>query len=298
MHKPASRRTVRGLKWVLMAFVFLSPVHCQAQESSRCNGNRTVEDAWGTKVASETIAFLTQLQRALRAGDKKQIASPVHYPLRVFDGSLTIEISSPSDLVTRYSSVFSRDVRQAILTQSGECLFGNDQGMMIGNGQVWFELESSGEMKIITINKIGQTEGLLPQGNADEAPVANGPNVPSFVFGRWKIVGFVEVGGHAAEPKERARTEIGRSFTIGAHSFEHDRDFLYYENAACKNPSYRMTNENGDKGSLAFYALKQADKGKFLIVSCGNRSSYSVELAKDHHLAVYYDGWFFFLTKF
>ena len=43
-------------------------------------------------------------------------------------------------------------VREAILKQSQECLFGNDQGVMIGNGQIWFQPEPSGKMKIITIN--------------------------------------------------------------------------------------------------------------------------------------------------
>jgi hypothetical protein len=43
-------------------------------------------------------------------------------------------------------------VRQAIGQQSAKCLFGNYQGAMIGNGEVWFSQQQRGGMKIITVN--------------------------------------------------------------------------------------------------------------------------------------------------
>jgi hypothetical protein len=34
-----------------------------------------------------------------------------------------------------------------------------------------------------------------------------------------------------------------------------------------------------------------------VVVSCGGRPMYYFELAKGNQLAIYYDGWFFFLEK-
>ena len=157
---PAIRRTNNEpgtLKWlagwmVLPLVILLSHGLCLAQDSSRCGGDSTVEDAWGPTVASEARSFLVRLQRIVKTGDKKQLASLIHYPIRVLDGDHSIEISSPSRFVEKYSSILTPDVKHAILAQSATCLFGNGQGMMIGRGQLWFQKESSGDMKIITIN--------------------------------------------------------------------------------------------------------------------------------------------------
>ena len=138
--------------WLVLALApLLSHALCRAQDTSRC-ANSTVEDAWGPAVASEARSFLVRLQRIVKTGDKKQFASLIHYPIRVLDGKHSIEISSPSDFVEKYSSILTPDVKHAILAQSATCLFGNGQGMMVGRGQLWFRKESSGDMKIITIN--------------------------------------------------------------------------------------------------------------------------------------------------
>ena len=115
-------------------------------------GHSTVEDARGPTVAAEARSFLLKLQRIVKMNDKKQFSSLVHYPIRVLDGDRAIEISSPTELVDKYSTVLRADVKHAILAQSARCPFGNGQGMMVGKGQLWFQKESNGEMKIVTIN--------------------------------------------------------------------------------------------------------------------------------------------------
>jgi hypothetical protein len=120
--------------------------------------------------------------------------------------------------------------------------------------------------------------------------------VPQFVYGQWTITKFVEVGGHAAETKERAQGQIGKTLRIAFQSFRHDSKFLWFDDT-CKNASYRMKETDSEKGSLGFYGLEQEESGQFLIVTCNKRDSYSLEVAKNQELAVYYDGWFFFLRK-
>ena len=163
----AIRRINKGLgqweclgAWLALPLVIvLSCAPCHAQDASHC-GHSTVEDAWGATVASEAKSFLIKLQSIVKTNNKKQFASLVHYPIRVLDGDHSTEIYSPSDFVEKYSSIVTSDVRHAISVQPANCLFANGQGMMIGRGQLWFQKESSGDMKIITINlrapKVGE----------------------------------------------------------------------------------------------------------------------------------------------
>lgn len=58
-----------------------------------------------------------------------------------------------------------------------------------------------------------------------------------------------------------------------------------------------MKETDGGDGSLGFYGLEQEESGQFLVVSCNNREMYFFEVAKNQELAVYYNGWFFFLQK-
>jgi hypothetical protein len=120
--------------------------------------------------------------------------------------------------------------------------------------------------------------------------------VPQFVYGPWTITKFVEVGGHARQTKERAQEQIGKTLKIENKSFDHDSKFLWFEDS-CKSVSYRMQATDNEEGSLGFYGLEQRGSGQFLVVRCSNRDMYFLELAKDKELAVYCDGWFFFLRK-
>jgi hypothetical protein len=151
--------------FTLLLLLLLSPGITRAQDSSPCEGS-TVEDAWGAEVASQAKSFLATLQRVVKINDKAQFALLAHYPLRVLDGNHKIEIVSATDLNQKYSTILVPDVRQAILGQSAQCLFANGQGAMIGKGQVWFQKEPSGEMKIITIN-LGAPKQRIVQKTSD-----------------------------------------------------------------------------------------------------------------------------------
>jgi len=129
--------------------------------------------------------------------------------------------------------------------------------------------------------------------------------VPSTIRGTWVIYKFTEVGGHAGETIELAQAQIGRTLRIGRLTFEHDKDALWFGHTPCKNARYMIeTHKNsqydvGDKGSLGFYGLEPAesDRDEFLVVSCAKRAVCTLEFARNHELAVYYDGWFFFLKQ-
>jgi hypothetical protein len=110
---------------------------------------------------------------------------------------------------------------------------------------------------------------------------------------RWK-------SGVQPEKSLAARAQIGKALKIGPQSFSHDNNLLWLGTTPCKNVHYKMRVESSDesgKGSLGSYGLESAEVGQFVIVNCDKQDVCSLELAKNQELAVYFDGWFFFLRK-
>ncbi len=128
--------------------------------------------------------------------------------------------------------------------------------------------------------------------------------IPAFVYGTWKIHRLEEVGGHAGEKPEFAQKEIGRKITFGRKAVNYDKDFLFFD-PRCGRVSYTFEvhviarNEVGEKGALDFYGLNPVKEGQIqnVVVRCNGRPQYYFELAASNQLAIYYDGWFFFLEQ-
>jgi len=139
------------LAWLLLLVWTLLPVQAQtAAETQPCPGSTV--DLQGADVARKSRAFLAELQTAVKNGDRDKIASMISYPLLVIHGSRKARITSQAQFLSHYDTIFDAHVRQTIAQQSARCLFGNYQGAMIGNGEVWFSEQQNGSMKIITVN--------------------------------------------------------------------------------------------------------------------------------------------------
>jgi len=141
---------------ILLLFLTIGPAktNCNAQNATASCQNSTVADAWGPEFTSEAKSFFTVLQGAIKAGDKKQFASLIKYPVHVYGKNEAYEIATPAEMVRRYSSIITTESQQAIVAQSPDCLFGNGEGVMAGGGRIWFQKQADGQMRIVTLNII------------------------------------------------------------------------------------------------------------------------------------------------
>lgn len=114
--------------------------------------NSTVDTspAFGPARAAKAKAFLLELQHAVKQDDRKKVASMVRYPLTVPAGKRRT-IRTRAQFVSGYAGIITEAVRQSVLNQDPECLFGNDRGAMIGRGSVWFDQRPAG-FGIIAVN--------------------------------------------------------------------------------------------------------------------------------------------------
>jgi hypothetical protein len=83
--------------------------------------------------------FLSQLQGAVRANKRDGVIRLIRFPLRVNANGNSRTYRDAASVRADYDRIFTPSVRQAILNQKFDRLFGRDQGLMIGDGQIWFD---------------------------------------------------------------------------------------------------------------------------------------------------------------
>ncbi len=108
------------------------------------------------------LAFFQELKDAVIRDDRKAVAGLIHYPLDVFAGRRRTVVRTPAELLKRYHEVFNPNVIRAVTAQEPSALFANWQGVMLGNGQIWFSGVCAGKdrntpcadktIKVITVN--------------------------------------------------------------------------------------------------------------------------------------------------
>ncbi len=82
--------------------------------------------------------FLQELQRAVSAHDRNQIAGMVSYPLKTRIAGHEVKLDTPRHFLAHFDELLPQRSLDAITAQSFAGLFANSQGVMIGSGEVWF----------------------------------------------------------------------------------------------------------------------------------------------------------------
>jgi len=113
--------------------------------------NQRLDELFG--VHEPYRAFFAQLQKAVAADDRQAVAAMVEYPIEATIGGRNVKIRDAKHFVTNYGKVITPKVKDAVIRQRYEDLFANWQGVMIGDGEVWFSgIDGKNTVKIITIN--------------------------------------------------------------------------------------------------------------------------------------------------
>jgi hypothetical protein len=140
----------RPIRAVILAAGLIASAFSQGAAKVDC-GHSTVAD-FSPSLEPKANAFLTSLKAAVKAQDKHKVAGMAQYPLLVnmFKGHK--QIKTAAQFIAEYDRLFTPSMRKAIEEQTPACLFANWQGVMIGDGEVWFEEQSNGSMKLKTLN--------------------------------------------------------------------------------------------------------------------------------------------------
>lgn len=145
------------LKQVFLAALFIGLAGIvTAQARSAEEMNATLDDLYGDHAPYH--AFFEKLKKAVAENDKKAVASMVDYPFMARIDDRAVTIRDAAHFVADYDKVFTTKVKRAVSNQTYPSLFANWQGIMIGDGEVWFSGICSDEsckqqaVKIIAVN--------------------------------------------------------------------------------------------------------------------------------------------------
>lgn len=135
------------------------PAPAPAPTPTAPSTDATLDALFGSHEEYKT--FLADLQKAAAADDKKAVTAMVAYPFTTKVAGKDTEFKDAKALTAAYDDVFTPATLLAIKNQTYETLFANQQGVMIGSGQVWFAQIMSDDpepkpegVKIIAINQM------------------------------------------------------------------------------------------------------------------------------------------------
>src|SRR5262249_9645648 len=109
--------------------------------------------AAGISNPAHVTEFLARLQRAVAGDDRAAAAAMVKYPLTVRPlNARQTTYPNAAALTADYAQVFTPDIKAVVAAAKPDNLFARDQGVMIGNGEIWMT-EVDGTVKIIAVNR-------------------------------------------------------------------------------------------------------------------------------------------------
>ena len=97
--------------------------------------NEQIADMFGDE--TPWIEAFEALQTAVAADDAEAVAAMIAYPFRVTADGEEYLFDGPDGVVEHYDNIVTDEIKQAVAAQDYETLFANQEGVMIGDGQVW-----------------------------------------------------------------------------------------------------------------------------------------------------------------
>jgi hypothetical protein len=113
--------------------------------------NSTVADAWGPAYAKTADAFLAEIKASIASDDGAAFARLVKYPLEVHSPHRSKTYRDSRSLLRDYARIVTQEFRRKVASQRADCLFGNAEGVMVGDGEIWFA-RVDGRMQIVSLN--------------------------------------------------------------------------------------------------------------------------------------------------
>ncbi len=99
--------------------------------------------------------FFSDLKKAIAADDKAKVAAMVSYPFRTRIAGKRVTLRNAAAFRKNYNAIVTPRVKQSVAKQDFEALFSNAEGLMVGDGEVWFSTVGSSArppVRIIAIN--------------------------------------------------------------------------------------------------------------------------------------------------
>jgi hypothetical protein len=110
-------------------------------------------------ITTSDKAFFEQIRNSILTDDIDWLAKSVAYPIVLRPAGNEIAVRNKHDLKKRSKLILNEHLKSVVRTQSPDTLFKNWQGVMIGDGEIWYSkiIEKGREkrgwvLRVIAIN--------------------------------------------------------------------------------------------------------------------------------------------------
>jgi len=118
-------------------------------------------EAIGITNAKEFEKSFNIIKSLVQNNEKSKVANYVSYPLNVNRKDKKIKINSKEDFIRSYNTIITEDVKKALLNQDVTKTFVNYQGVMVGDGEMWFtHIKNKAMIYAINIFEINEKHGI------------------------------------------------------------------------------------------------------------------------------------------
>jgi hypothetical protein len=115
------------------------------------DSDSTFED--NDKYERGAAAFFTELQKAISAGDRQNVANMCEYPLSVNVGGEHRLVQNRAELIGQYPSIFNTEVSHAVLSLPAP-IHAGWRGFMTSQGELWFDaVVGTHVFRVRTVNR-------------------------------------------------------------------------------------------------------------------------------------------------
>lgn len=136
----------------LLAFALIGPQTGGAQTVAETDAS--LDMLYGEHAAYR--AFFDKLKAAVAADDRTTVAGMVSYPLETRIGGKRVKLRDPAHFIASYGQIMTARVKQALAKQDYADLFANAEGLMIGDGEIWFSGIGGGTPATVRITAVNQ----------------------------------------------------------------------------------------------------------------------------------------------
>lgn len=97
-----------------------------------------------------SIIFADKFKKAVTDDDRKIVASMIFYPIEATLNSKAVIINNEREFIKLYNDIFDKNLCNKIANSDTHNMLSNYQGVMLGDGEVWFSMEN-GNIKVVAV---------------------------------------------------------------------------------------------------------------------------------------------------